>query len=61
MKCCLCGKEAGKWGNSIWPISINEDNRCCDECNRAYVIPARLIPSVGIALKEKFERGEKFE
>ena len=56
MKCCLCGKEAGKWGNSIWPISVNEDNRCCDECNRAYVIPARIIPSVGVALKEKFEK-----
>ena len=54
MKCCLCGKEAGKWGNSSWPISVNE-------CNRAYVIPARIIPSVGVALKEKFERGEKFE
>ena len=48
--CCLCGKEIthigydeGEYlGNNPHPLSENEDDRCCDECNETKVIPARL-------------------
>lgn len=39
-KCCICGKEFDGWGNDPWPIK--DDGCCCDECNRQYVIPARI-------------------
>ena len=42
MKCCFCGKDAGKYGNDPWPIYWGDMKRCCDECNLTYVIPARL-------------------
>lgn len=38
--CCLCGKEFVGYGNTAWPL--NDDGRCCDECNTSKVIPARL-------------------
>lgn len=38
--CCLCGKEFVGYGNSAWPL--NDNGRCCDECNTSKVIPARL-------------------
>ncbi|MDD5355119.1 MAG: hypothetical protein PHY56_01055 [Candidatus Omnitrophica bacterium] len=45
MKCCLCKKEipieANGWaeGNNAEPL---RKGRCCNECNLAIVIPARL-------------------
>lgn len=42
MKCCICGKEFEGYGNNPYPLADGEDKRCCDECNWAYVIPARL-------------------
>lgn len=39
MKCCLCDKEAGKYGNNALPII---DKRCCDSCNLKKVVSARL-------------------
>ncbi|MHA1868686.1 MAG: hypothetical protein ACTSXD_11635 [Candidatus Heimdallarchaeaceae archaeon] len=39
MKCCFCGKEAGKYGNNAQPIM---NGRCCDKCNEEFVIPVRL-------------------
>lgn len=42
MECCICGKEAGKYGNNSWPIYKDEVKKCCDTCNFMYVIPARL-------------------
>ena len=41
-RCCLCGKEFEGWGNNPWPLALNEEERCCDECNDTKVIPARL-------------------
>ena len=41
MKCCFCGKECGKYGNNPYPLSKDENDRCCDECN-GKVIAARL-------------------
>lgn len=56
MKCCICGKEIpeGEWGNNpegaVWKTTTGEiempefgaEDRCCDECDRSYVIPGRL-------------------
>ena len=45
MKCSICNKEilvkGGGWdsGNNAQPVN---DGRCCDECNMAVVVPARL-------------------
>lgn len=44
MKCCICGLEippVGEWihGNDAWPAA---DGRCCNECDMAVVVPARL-------------------
>lgn len=39
MKCCICRKEAGKYGNNALPLI---DGLCCDDCNIRKVVPARL-------------------
>ena len=42
-KCCLCGIEVEGYGNDPRPLPMkNEDDECCDECNLAKVIPARI-------------------
>lgn len=41
-KCCICGLTFEGWGNNPWPVNKSENARCCDFCNRAYVIPERL-------------------
>jgi hypothetical protein len=48
MKCSICGKEIEAimkdgevlWdeGNNAWPVN---EGRCCNECNRTVVLPAR--------------------
>ena len=38
-KCDICGKTFEGYGNNPAPI---EGKVCCDECNKTYVIPARL-------------------
>lgn len=40
--CCICGKEFKGWGNNPYPVNKDEDARCCDDCNSAFVIPARI-------------------
>ena len=40
--CAFCGKEHEGYGNSCWPIFVNEDTRCCDKCNFEVVIPMRI-------------------
>ena len=41
--CCLCDKEVEGYGNDISPLQTqNEDDECCDECNLAKVVPARI-------------------
>ena len=39
MKCCICGKDAGKFGNNAQPV---KNGQCCDKCNYGKVIPARI-------------------
>jgi len=42
-KCCFCGEEVEGYGNDPSPIQTeNENDECCDECNLAKVIPARI-------------------
>lgn len=41
--CCICGTHCIGYGNNPWPISKNENDRCCNECNDTIVIPARLM------------------
>jgi len=41
--CCLCNKEVIGYGNDPHPLETkNEDDECCDECNLAKVVPARM-------------------
>lgn len=39
-KCSICGGPYIRWGNNAEPIN---HGRCCDGCNRATVIPMRMI------------------
>lgn len=39
-KCCICGQPLGQWGNNPYPVK--SEGQCCDQCNMAVVIPARL-------------------
>lgn len=38
-KCCICGKEIMGYGNSALPLV---EGICCDHCNNAIVILARM-------------------
>ena len=54
MKCCICGKKIKGWGNNpdcaAWKThdgkiempGFKEDDRCCNDCNRRFVIPGRI-------------------
>ena len=37
--CCICGKDYLGYGNNAEPY---KKGRCCDKCNKQFVIPARL-------------------
>lgn len=39
-KCVLCGKEIKGHGNN--PAPVKDSGRCCDDCNKKVVIPARM-------------------
>ena len=40
--CSICKKEFVGWGNNPYPVTKGEHDRCCDDCNYQFVIPARL-------------------
>ena len=54
MKCCICHKEIEGFGNNpegaVWKThdgkiempEFKAEDRCCDECNGAFVIPGRM-------------------
>jgi hypothetical protein len=46
-KCCICGKQSVGYGHNPWPVSDNQEDRCCDFCNFTKVIPARLKEKLG--------------
>ena len=39
MKCCICKKDAGEFGNNAQPVM---EGSCCDKCNEGVVIPIRM-------------------
>ena len=39
--CCICGREYEGYGNN--PDPYKKSGRCCNKCNRDYVIPSRMI------------------
>jgi hypothetical protein len=38
--CCICGDDFEGFGNN--PAPYKESGKCCDACNRKFVIPSRL-------------------
>jgi hypothetical protein len=38
--CCICGDDFEGYGNN--PAPYKETGKCCDACNRKFVIPARI-------------------
>lgn len=53
-KCCICGCPLSEFGNNPWPVSDNENDRCCDACNVKVVIPKRIE----LSFKNKEEEKE---
>lgn len=53
-KCCICGCPLSGFGNNSWPVSDNENDRCCDACNAKVVIPKRIE----LSFKNKEEEKE---
>lgn len=43
--CCICRRHYTGFGNNAEPV---KRGRCCDDCNIAIVIPARLARSIFI-------------
>jgi hypothetical protein len=39
--CSLCGVPFNGWGNNPAPLG-EVSERCCDDCNARFVLPARL-------------------
>ena len=39
--CAICRVAFTGWGHNPSPF---EGERCCDDCNARFVIPARLVP-----------------
>lgn len=48
--CCICGDFFEGMGNNPEPL-MAAPNRCCDDCNCADVIPARLALYLGVPVK----------
>ena len=44
--CCICGRIFNGYGNNPYPVSKDVNARCCDQCNREAVIPARLAEAL---------------
>lgn len=58
--CCICGKpfdDERMMGNNAEPYQIG---RCCNKCNKKYVIPSRLFSiELGGKMKELFRLKQK--
>ena len=50
-KCAICGLPYGCWGNNPAPI-LTCDERVCDICNDAFVIPVRLGAKAKLTLAD---------
>ena len=55
--CCFCDSVFDGDGNSTWPIYYKMDGekyRCCDACNKKYVIAARKDRTLIMQFREQF-------
>jgi len=57
MKCCFCGRECGEYGNNPYPLSENENDKCCDSCNSNVIAmrlisPEKISSTLGITIDE---------
>ena len=55
--CCFCNTVFDGDGNSTWPIYYKQDAeyyRCCDECNKKYVIAARTNRKLIMQFRKQF-------
>ena len=56
MKCCICGVEFEGYGNNPYPVGrdvYSDEDRCCDDCNETFVIPARIAEFLKKAEEEE--------
>ena len=51
--CVLCGKHINGHGNN--PAPLADEGKCCDECNKTKVIPARMKAMQGKEMDEGVE------
>ena len=60
MRCCICGKEFEGYGNNPYPLCYKEDyeSKCCNECNDAYVIQARLLQNSDSPINTLVNKGK---
>lgn len=56
--CCICGKEYEGHGNNPQPVVMDDDARCCDECNMNVVLPARIRKMEEHRNRQSFTRQE---
>ena len=43
IKCCFCGVDMKEpFTNNPYPVNKDENARCCNDCNKNIVIPARI-------------------
>ncbi len=62
--CCICGKEHEGFGNNPTGavdetkkrITWGEGDRCCDDCNRQYVLPGRMYQFYRVIKNESLVR-----
>ena len=56
--CCICGEEYEGYGNNAEPY---KEGRCCDECNKKFVIPDRTarMNNSNESLTESTENNKK--
>lgn len=59
--CCICGTKLHEFGCNPAPIVQREGARCCTECDREYVIPARCGMKVKIPQKSRKIENNEFE
>lgn len=55
--CSLCGAKCKGFGNNPEPLAKYEE-RCCDDCNNRFVIPARIC-SISMHDKELLKKIKK--
>lgn len=50
--CSICRAQYSGWGGNAFPF----EGRCCDECDRGVVIPARMLAIRARARQERLRK-----